>query len=475
VARQGVICILAKSPEAGSVKTRLVPVLGEDGAAALAIAFLQDTWASVSTLDWANAVVASTSALNSASLSGAAEIWPQGEGDLGARLERILQRALESAPLAIAVGADSPGLPIQFLERARDALKEVDAVIGPCSDGGFYLLGLRRCSPGLLSGIPWSDRQTYERTVAKLRAAGLTVRFLEPWFDVDRPEDLARLETLITEGKVHAPRTGEFLWRFSEQGIRGPRITVIIPVLNEFECLPATLAHLRQQHWVHEVIVVDGGSTDGTREWLEKQSFARVVDALGGRGPQLNAGASAARGDILLFLHAECLLPSDAGERIQSALKIGRVVGGCFRVRFGENRRSLRLVAAGINFRVRMTRTGTGDQAIFVRKCAFDEAGGCPDWPLFEDVELVRRVKKLGRFQVSNSAVSVSPRRHIARGVFRTVFLIYVLRLAFWAGVSPFTLKKWFDDVRPHLKDPKPKPASCVPQQKNSRASVEDI
>jgi hypothetical protein len=121
----------------------------------------------------------------------------------------------------------------------------------------------------------------------------------------------------------------------------------------------------------------------------------------------------------------------------------------------GHHPRSLKMVAAGINFRSRLTRAATGDQAIFVRRSVFEEVGGCPDWPLFEDVDLVRRIKKVGSFAVLRSRLLVSQRRHLSRGIFRTVLLIYALRVAFWLGVSPFTLKKWFDDSRPAA-DPLP-------------------
>ncbi|MBS1867926.1 MAG: hypothetical protein JSS69_18605, partial [Acidobacteria bacterium] len=110
---------------------------------------------------------------------------------------------------------------------------------------------------------------------------------------------------------------------------------------------------------------------------------------------------------------------------------------------------SLKFVAAGINFRSRLTQTATGDQGIFVRRGIFERVGGCPDWPLFEDVELVRRIKRAGSFAVLPGRISVSARRHLQRGVFRTVVLIYFLRVAYWLGVSPFTLKRWFDDSRP--------------------------
>jgi rSAM/selenodomain-associated transferase 2 len=229
-------------------------------------------------------------------------------------------------------------------------------------------------------------------------------------------------------------------------------ISVIIPALNEMECLPRTVAWLAGQAWVHELIVVDGGSRDGSREWLARQPGLRIVDSPAGKGKQLNAGAAAATGDLLLFVHADCLLPADAGVLIRQALANKRVVGGCFSVRFAEKKpRSLALMAAGLNFRSRLRRSATGDQGIFVRRGVFEKAGGCRDWPLFEDVELVGRIKGLGRFTVIPSPVTLSPRRYLAFGVWKTVFLIYLLRLGFWAGISPFKLKRWFEDVRPHL------------------------
>lgn len=450
--QHGSICVFAKPPEPGRVKTRLIPLLGSIGAAELATAFLRDTWTALSALPWADAVLASTHEGPINCLDNPGEVWAQGAGDLGLRLESILRRALCDHPFAIAIGADSPGLPVELLEEARNALTRADAVIGPCDDGGFYLLGLRQCPDGLLSGISWSAPITCAETIAKLKTAGLTVHVLEPWFDVDTPADLQQLQSLLLVNHIHAPRTKQFLrnhagWRETPEPFR---CSVIIPALNERESLPPTLTSLRRHTWIHEIIVADGGSTDGTREWLAARDFARVVNAPAGKGNQLNAGARSASGDVLLFLHADCQLPRDAGERIASQLQSPDVAGGCFEVRFSaDHPRSLQMVAAGINFRSRLTHSATGDQGIFVRKTVFEQVGGCPDWPLFEDVDLVRRIKRAGRFAVLRSPLLVSPRRHLAKGVFRTVLRIYALRVAFWLGVSPFRLKKWFDDSRP--------------------------
>ena len=232
------------------------------------------------------------------------------------------------------------------------------------------------------------------------------------------------------------------------------RVSVIIPVLNEKADLPCALGALEEFPGLYEIIVVDGGSTDGTRELLsgDLSARARVVDGLRGRGNQLNAGARAATGDVVLFLHADTRLPANAVQQITEALSEKEVVGGGFCLRFMENEPwVLRVVAAGINFRTKFFRAPTGDQAIFSRQEAFVAAGGFAQWPIFEDVDFVRRLKRLGRFAIVPSHVTTSARRYIAGGVLRTVLLMYALRVGFWMGVSPFHLHRWFKDVRPHL------------------------
>ena len=200
------ICIFAKPPVAGEVKTRLSEALGPERAAALARAFLDDTIGAVRCLPWAQAALATTRPMDSD-----LPVLLQGEGDLGARIERVLRAALQRAPVAIAIGADAPALPRRFLEAARAALETADAAIGPAEDGGFYLLGVRECPEGLLAGLPWSSAETFARTVERLRSRGLRVAQLEPWFDVDRAEDLDRLRDALRRGEIEAPLTARLL------------------------------------------------------------------------------------------------------------------------------------------------------------------------------------------------------------------------------------------------------------------------
>ena len=205
------VCILVKSPVAGEVKTRLTPALGQVGAAVLAKAFFDDTLAMAHGLGWARVVVAVAGDPAALELPPDVEVWPQGQGDLGARMERALTRELLGGGRALLIGTDSPGLPPHLLEEGRAALATHDAVLGPTDDGGFYLIGLRRCGPGLLSGIPWSRSDTLHHTELRLRQAGHVVALSSRWFDVDEPADLARLAVRIASGELRAPATARAL------------------------------------------------------------------------------------------------------------------------------------------------------------------------------------------------------------------------------------------------------------------------
>jgi uncharacterized protein len=205
------LCVFAKPPRAGDAKTRLAPAVGAEGAAALARAFITDTWATVTRLAWARPVLASTGPWPEGLLPAPVEVWQQGDGDLGARMEHILQRGLSVCPAAMALGADIPGLPPACLEAAHAALEHADAVFGPSDDGGFYLMALRRLPAGALVNLPWSQPETLARTEERLRSLGLTVARVAAFFDVDVPADLERLEAELSAGRIHAPSTAETL------------------------------------------------------------------------------------------------------------------------------------------------------------------------------------------------------------------------------------------------------------------------
>ncbi len=222
MSRRVPVCVFAKPPVAGAVKTRLAPSLGEVGAARLALAFFLDTWATVQALPWARPVLAATTLDPSAFGLDAPEVWLQGEGDLGERMARVLARGVEEAGCALVLGADLPGLPASHLDAAWRALANHDVVLGPSEDGGFYVLGAKKLPAGALSGLPWSTSQTRARTEERFASLGLTVAHAPSWFDVDEPGDLEHLRRLLTDNPACAPRTRQ-AWRelVTSQAITG--------------------------------------------------------------------------------------------------------------------------------------------------------------------------------------------------------------------------------------------------------------
>lgn len=211
---RGVACIFAKPPGAGA-KTRLAAILGARAAEELAGAFLSDTWASITRWGRARPVLATPDVRADHGLPRDAIRWPQGEGDLGDRLERVLRRALLQAPWVIALGADSPGLPHDHLDQLVDGLGTAEACVGPAEDGGFWGLALRGCPSGLLRDLPWSAPTTCDALRRRLVERGLSVNEAPPWFDVDHAEDLARFRRHVPRDL--APRT----WAALERPDRG--------------------------------------------------------------------------------------------------------------------------------------------------------------------------------------------------------------------------------------------------------------
>ncbi len=203
------VCVFAKPPRPGQVKTRLAAELGNEAAAHLAEAFLRDTWAMVKSLPWAQPVLAATETTSQLlTLAAGDPLWVQGPGDLGAKLESIAERALAAGFGAVLeIGADSPGLPVGNLQAASDALANHEAVLGPSDDGGFYVLGLTQVVHEMLSDLPWSQPNTAAQTQARLQSLGMRVASAPAWFDVDDVNDLRRLKTLIAEGRIQAPHT----------------------------------------------------------------------------------------------------------------------------------------------------------------------------------------------------------------------------------------------------------------------------
>ena len=222
-------------------------------------------------------------------------------------------------------------------------------------------------------------------------------------------------------------------------------ISVIIPTWNEAAWITGTLAHLAALPGDWEVLVVDGGSDDDTVR-LARGMGARVLQGPRGRGVQMNHGAAHARGEVLLFLHADTRLPAEAHAAITAACADPALAGGCFRLRFDRDRGPLRLMGAATRLPFRLLHYG--DAAFFARAEVFRALGGYRPYPIMEDIDFWLRMRRAGPVEVLPAWVVTSARRFVRRGVVRQQLVNVALVFLFLLGVSPGRLKKLYDEVR---------------------------
>lgn len=217
------------------------------------------------------------------------------------------------------------------------------------------------------------------------------------------------------------------------------RFSIIIPTLNETRIIHACLLDLQTLKNISEIIIVDGGSTDNTLE-IAKPLADKTIISSQGRAKQMNAGAKQAKGETLVFIHADTFLPENALDLITQALSKTNPGWGRFNVQLKGNHLMLKVIAALMNLRSCLTGIATGDQVIFVSKQLFDKVGGYPDIALMEDISLCTNLKKLSHCVCLEAKVISSGRLWEKHGVFKTILLMWRLRLGYFFGENPETL-----------------------------------
>lgn len=435
--REGLI-IFTRYPEPGKTKTRLIPSLGPDGAAGLHRRMTEHTLTVARQLRSYRPV--SVEVRYEGGNKHLVEQWlgpdisslPQGRGDLGRRMARAFREAFQAGmDRVVLVGTDIPGITARILLGAFENLSYNNMVLGPVRDGGYYLIGLRQAFPQLFADMPWGTGKVLKRTRQISDDLGLSVVLLETLEDVDRPEDLH----LWKKTSKHMPEPQPL-----------PRISIIIPTFNEAANLVKTLASTKNASDV-EVIVVDGGSNDETvrvaRSW-----GARVLTSAPGRARQMNAGATRATGDVLLFLHGDTRLPRGFDNHVRKILARPHTVAGAFQLRIDGQVPGLRIAERLVNLRSRRLQLPYGDQSIFLRADLFREMGGFPDMPIMEDFELIRRLRRRGRIVIAPVPVLTSARRWENLGILRTTLINYAIPLAYYLGASPSRLARWYHRKR---------------------------
>jgi rSAM/selenodomain-associated transferase 2 len=224
------------------------------------------------------------------------------------------------------------------------------------------------------------------------------------------------------------------------------KLSVIVPTFNEETVIARTLQHVVATLAPHELIVADGCSSDRTAECA--RPYATVLDLPMTRGAALNHAAKIATGEVLLFLHADTMLPTGAAAAIAGALRDAEVIGGAFRLRFDHPGRMAALVSRHVNLRSSLSNIFFGDQALFVRREVFVRAGGFKDWSVMEDVEILARLRPYGRLALLDEAVITSTRRHRRSGWLKTIGTIWLMMLLRTLGVSGPAMARWYKPQR---------------------------
>lgn len=416
---------MAKAPVPGRVKTRLQPDFTPEACAEIQAVLIDRT------VRWARAAGSAFVAHDGELSAGGVELIPQVDGHLGERLAAATAAVFErhDGPLLV-VGVDTR-LTAAHAEAALERLDAgADAVFGPALDGGYYLVALARPARELfaIDPPPWGGPDVLELSLEAARAAGLTTALLGPERDLDTPADATAL--------LDDPELGTLLRR----GL----VSVVVPTLDEAAELPRLLDHLAALEGRFEVIVADGGSRDGSAELAASHPLApRVLHETSGRAAQLNAGARAARGDPIVFLHADTRLPPTA----HRSLTATHVDGGNFAIRFDGDDLFARVLGAWYRGQRRLG-AYYGDSAIWLRRATFDELGGYRELPIMDDYELARRLERGHRTACLPGPVVTSARRWRALGIPRTVLSWVVIRWLFIAGVSPDRLARLYRRAR---------------------------
>ena len=414
------LIVFSRNPVPGKTKTRLIPDLGPVGAADVHRRLAENIIERVriiSSQEFIDLEVCFTGGD-----IGEMMTWlgsdlayaEQEEGDLGARMFSAIKRSLaEGGGKVVLIGTDIPGQISDHIKRAFNVLDEKDIVIGPAADGGYWLVGMK--SPcNIFDGIAWGKDTVLGQTLEIAEQKGLSVSLLAPMNDIDTVDDLAEHDPLGA-------------WK-------NPYLSVIIPVINEEARIEKVIK--RVSNVDTEIIVVDGGSSDQTVK-LAKELGVRVINSPKGRSLQMNAGASAASGNNLLFLHADTIVPENYVDLIFKTLMDKRPLAGAFGFKTDLNNTLMRFIEYAANLRSHFFKLPYGDQGIFISRENFERAGGYPKVPVAEDIFLVRNIKKFAGIKTLPECAVTSARRWKKHGFLKTTFVNVVIFCGCYLGIKP--------------------------------------
>ncbi len=433
------LIVFARYPEVGKCKTRLIPHVGPQVATELHAAMTRFT------LAWATEAAKHADTCLQVHFAGgdqesmrrefgsSLDYVPQCSGDLGGRLRAAVEQAAKQGfAKVVVVGTDCPQLSCDLARQALTELDHHDVCLSPATDGGYTLLGVRadpsnseQIYDALFENISWGSSDVLRETLSGLGQTSARVRLLQTLSDVDCPDDLPLWEQ--AQASTGPPR---------------PKLSIVIPVFGREARLARVLDSVGHSPSVEIIIAAADSEPESLQVAAEYK--AQFIVGTRWRSKQMNQGASVARGETLMFLHADTVLPPGYMDAIRSCLEDDGCVGGAFRLGIDSDRRSARFIEWGVDLRSRWLRLPYGDQAIFVRGSVFRELNGFSDQPIMEDYDFVKRMRKLGQIAICGARVATSPRRWHQVGFLKTTLLNQWIIAAYRMGVSPQRLARLY-------------------------------
>lgn len=454
--KNNALIIFTREPEPGKTKTRLMPYFSPEQCAGLHRCMIKDISKEMKKSD-AAIIVAYTCGSDSGKpaflrkIMGRKALFIKQRGaDIGARMQNAISDALDLGySKAVLIGTDIPEISSETINLSLTVLDDKDVVLGPTEDGGYYLIGMKAVHPEAFKVERYGGATVLEDTVRSLKNAGLSTVTVRTYGDMDIPEDLNGFrKRMRNDAHLRKSFTGRFL-------AGNARLSVIVPVYNEASVIRRMAEQLRPYRHDCEIIFVDGGSTDGTAEILteiaESSGDLLILKEKKGRAFQMNAGAGAATGDILFFLHCDSILPERFVQDIRRVMAV--YDWGCFRIKFRSSNIFMLTNRIVSNHRALCRKLPFGDQGIFIDRDLFFEKGCFPEIPLMEDYAFSSELRCRKGIKGPGLArgILISSARRYGKGtvsILRTEMQMWKLRHMYRQGISPWILQNYYDDIR---------------------------
>lgn len=440
------LIIFTRIPVQGKTKTRMMPHFSPRQCAALHACFLMDIRKQC---EACGADIFVSYAAESGKLERLRELLgeekqylPQVGENLGGRMFDAFQKVFEKGyDSCVLIGTDVPELRERCLRKAFWQLQERDVVFGRTEDGGYYLVGMKQPQPLVFGLDAYGHSRVLKETLERMSEAGLTAGFTDTLSDMDTPEDLRGFyRRMKLDPELAAGKTGRFVTKIR-------KISIIVPVYNERKTIEAMQRQLLPLKDRCEILFVDGGSIDGTRELLWPEY--RLISSEKGRACQMNTGAVNSTGDILFFLHCDSELPKNPLGEIRRVLSVYRA--GCFGIAFRSKNFFMFTCRVISNHRVKDRRLMFGDQGIFIDRDLFFQAGMFPEIPIMEDYQFSLTLKEMGvKLGMAGRRIYTSNRR-FPRGTIPKLKLMWKmnrLRKMYRDGVSVEKIAGMYRDIR---------------------------